>query len=414
MRHHSHSTESPHHRPRGAGLAYRFPIHDEIMRHRDRIDLLEISTEDYIVRERRLGADGEMRLLHEALTAFPGVAHGISLSLGTVAPPPDWYLAATRRFLAETGLEVFSEHLAFHRVDGHDLTLFLGMPFTEESVRWIARQYAAVRAALGRSFALENVTYLFPVPHCPLDEADFFRRVCEETDAGLLLDVTNLFNNSSNHGYDVGDFLDRYPLDRVTQVHLAGGFLTDEGTWEDSHSEPVMEPVWELYEEVIRRTRCDIVIVERDSRLEPFDGVLADVDRAREIFWRHRSAGSDGGPENGRALDTAQSPQPALPEAGAAEFSQLRGFQRALMARITSAAFRKDYRDRPREAVAGLGLTDETWRKRLALCDPGAMDRLAKTWTAIEGQEEEVRADYENSEWAAWAELLKEEEPSRS
>ncbi len=397
---------SGHARPRGAGIAYRYSVHEEILAHRDRIDLVEISTEDYIVRERRLGADTELRKLREILAALPGVAHGISLSLGTVEPPPDWYLESTRRFLAESGLEIFSEHTAFHSVDGNDLTLFLSLPFTEESARWVAGKYAAVREALGRPFALENVTYLFPVPHCPLDEAEFFRRICEQTDAGLLLDVTNLFNNSQNHGYDAGDFLDRYPLDRVTQIHLAGGFLTERGMWEDSHSEPVMEPVWELYEEVIRRTRCEIVILERDSRLHPFADVLADIDRAREIFWDYRDA---------ETPPPREFPRPADQGAGLlrhddAELAGLRGFQRAMMARITSAGFREAYDRDPRDAAAMVGLFDEIWRKRLAHCDPESMDRLAKSWTVIEEQEAEVRAEYERSEWGAWAELLESEE----
>lgn len=397
---------SPHNRPRGAGIAYRFNIHREIMQHRDRIDLLEISTEDYIVRERRLGADNEKQLLKEALATFPGVAHGLSLSLGTVAEPPAWYLDATRRLLHDSGVEIFSEHCAFHSVDGNDLTLFLEMPFAEESVAWLAKKYEAVKAALGRPFALENVTYFFPVPHCPLDEATFFRRLCEETDASLLLDVTNLFNNSRNHGYDAGEFLDRYPLERVSQIHLAGGFLTEEGLWEDSHSEPVMEPVWELYEEVIRRTKCEIVILERDSKFHPFDRVMGDIDRAREIFWNHRDEGAEPRTVANRKVTA---PVGGLdPEAP--EFAQLRAFQRALMARITDRGFREAWARNPADAGAMVGLVDETWLRRLIDSDPRSMKRLANSWRAIEIEDAEIQEDYENNEWAAWADLLASEE----
>ena len=401
-----------HRRPRGAGIAYRYSIHDEIMAHRDRIDLVEISTEDYIVRERRLGADTELRKLHEALATFPGVAHGISLSLGTVETPPTWYLEATHRLLADTGMEVFSEHLAFHRVDDNDLTLFLALPFTEESVQWVAKKYGVVRAELGRPFALENVTYHFPVPYCSLDEATFFRRICEETDASLLLDVTNLFNNSHNHGYDAGEYLERYPLERVSQVHLAGGFLTEQGKWEDSHSEPVMEPVWELYEEVLRRTSAEIVILERDSKFHPFDRVMHDIDRARELFWRYRDENAPAAFPAGTPVSSGRATPPLDP--GAPEFSQLRGFQRAMMARINSSPFQEIYDRDPKTAAATLGLTDGMWRKRLAHCDPESMDRLAKSWTVIEEQGAEVQAEYEESEWAAWASQLSAEEMASS
>jgi len=59
------------------------------------------------------------------------------------------------------------------------------------------------------------------------------------TDCRLLLDVTNIYNNATNHGYDPLDFLRRIPLDRVSQLHLAGGHYSD-GMLQDSHSYPVM------------------------------------------------------------------------------------------------------------------------------------------------------------------------------
>ena len=46
-----------HQRPYGVGLAYRYPVHESAMAHREEIDLLEISTEDYIIRERRITGD---------------------------------------------------------------------------------------------------------------------------------------------------------------------------------------------------------------------------------------------------------------------------------------------------------------------------------------------------------------------
>ena len=75
------------------------------------------------------------------------------------------YIDATNRLMERHGLEIFSEHLAFHRVDGNDLTVFLPMPFEEDSVSWVKRNYEAARERLGRPFALENVTY--PPEPCP-------------------------------------------------------------------------------------------------------------------------------------------------------------------------------------------------------------------------------------------------------
>lgn len=387
--------------PYGVGLAYRFTVHREALAHRREFDLLEISTEDYIVRERRTYADPDERLLREALASFPCVAHGLSLSIGTVGDPPDLCLDATRRFLADTGIEVFSEHLAFHRADGKDLTMFLAMPFEESSADWVAANYRHLRGRLGRPFALENVTYAFPVPHCPLSEADYLRRVCERTDCSLLLDVTNVFNNSRNHGYDPLEFFDRLPMERVSQMHLAGGHQLPDGRWEDSHSAPVMEEVWPLFDEAVRRAvNARVVILERDSRLKPFDSVMRDLRRAREIFYTHRPLAA---PERKAALPVAEAP---APDPLAPEFAGLRSYQRALMGRISDPGFRVAYREDASTAAASYGLVDPLWLRRLTDGEARSMRHFEESWDAFRKEDEVVARQYEKREWAQWAEQL--------
>ena len=391
-----------HQNPYGVGLAYRFHVHEEAVAHREEIDLLEISTEDYIVRERRTFSDPDERLLLDALSRFPCVAHGLSLSIGTVGPLDEVYLSSTEQFLRDNELEVFSEHLAFHRVDGNDLTMFLAMPFEEVSVEWIKRNYHAVRERLGRSFALENVTYSFPVPDGSLSEADFLRRICEETDCTLLLDVTNVFNNAENHGYDAREFLDRLPMHRVSQMHLAGGHQLPDGRWEDSHSAPVMDRVWPLYEEAVRRAEnLRFVILERDSKLKPFSDVMNDIRRARKIFYTFRPERPPTDSENRSA-----EPSPVPPDSAAPEFAGLRSFQRALMARIADPEFRAEFRrDAPR-AVVSKGLTDSDWLQRLLDCPGERIHEFEEAWDYFAKENREIESEYEQREWAAWANQL--------
>jgi len=394
---------NPHASPYGVGLAYRYVIHPDILQFQNRIDLLELPTEDYIVRRRKQHADPDEALLREALAAFPCVAHGISLSIGSVEPLDGAYLRKTREFLEAHDLEIFSEHLALHRFNGRDLTIFLAMPFEETSVQWVKRNYQTIRESLGRPFALENITYPFPVPHNSLTEADFLRRLTEETDCTLLLDVTNVFNNSRNHGYDAGKFLDRLPLDRVSQIHLAGGVFMDH-KWEDSHSHPVMKPVWELFEEVVRRSPAEIAIIERDSRFHPFDVVMEDVEKAREIFYRHRPERPAAPPPSRRFTP---SPQPVV-DAGSdrAEFDDLRGFEEALMARITVPEFREFYARDPKAALASIPMSAD-WRERARLCDPLQVEKLGRMWDAFQRQEIDDLNHYEQEDWAAWAREIK-------
>ncbi len=392
-----------HERPYGVGLAYRFSVHHESMKHKDEIDLLELSTEDYIVRERRIYSDPDEALLLDALANIPCVAHGLSLSIGTVEPLDEQYLKGTKEFLAKHDLSTFSEHLAYHRIDGNDLSMFLAMPFEEAAVQWVKQNYYATRREIGRPFALENVTYHFPVSNCSLGEADFLRRITEETDCTLLLDVTNVYNNSQNHGYDPIEFFDNLPMERVSQMHLAGGHQKPDGKWEDSHSEPVMEGVWPLFDEAVQRAEnAEIVILERDSKLRPFDSVMTDIRKAREIFYKHKP--ETPGPKHDHQVTAT--PFEGIPEFEASEFSDLRGYQRSMMARITSDEFRKAFQEDPAKATAQFGLTDPEWIRRLTDSDGQSMWHFQDSWEYFQEDDKQVDEDYKKREWAMWAKQL--------
>ena len=401
--------ESPspnhHQNPYGVGLAYRYSCHNDYLKYEGEIDLMEVSTEDYIVRERRMHRDPDELLIKDALNRWPTVVHGISLSIGTVAELNPHYISGTRDFIKRHDLNIFSEHLAFHSVDGKDLTMFLCMPFEEIAVQWIKQNYYAVRRELGRPFALENVTYFFPAPHSSLSEADFLRRITEETDCTLLLDITNVFNNAMNHGYDPYEFLDRLPLERVSQMHLAGGFKGEDGKWEDSHSHPVMGEVWPLYEEVLKRSPAEVVVIERDSRFNSFSEVHTDLKKARDLFYRHR-------PEKRPAEDLMpafESPtvvENSDPEPLASKFAGLRGYQRSLMGRITDTEFRTQFRADPPIALEQFELTDAKWVDSISDIDPDDIHKLQSAWEYIHEEDKEVAQDYEQNEWAVWAEEI--------
>ncbi|MDF1823781.1 MAG: DUF692 domain-containing protein [Verrucomicrobiales bacterium] len=396
------SSPNHHEHPYGVGLAYRFNVHREAVQHRNEIDLLELSTEDYIVRERRTHADPNERLLRDALASFPCVAHGLRLSIGTVGELDEVYLKGTRRFIEENGLNIFSEHLAYHSVDGNDLTMFLAIPFEEVAVEWVKRNYFAARRAIGRPFALENVTYSFAAPHGSLSEADFLRRVCEETDCTLLLDVTNVFNNSRNHGYDPIEFFDRLPMERVSQMHLAGGHQLSDGRWEDSHSAPVMDEVWPLFDEAVKRSvNVRNVILERDSQLKPFDSVMADIRKAREIFYSYRPVEA---PEVSPPV--FEEVEIVSPDSKDELFAGMRSFQRALMGRITDSEFRTAFLENAPEAVKKYELSDPEWFQKLIDCDGRLVHEYEEAWDYFKKEDKEVAKEYNNREWAAWANQL--------
>src|SRR5690606_4486187 len=121
-------------------------------------------------------------------------------------------------------------------------------PFTEAALDATCRNIDVIQRYFGDiHFYLENIAWLFRFTGT-MDEAEFLERVLRKTGCGWLLDVTNVYANGTNHGYDPYEFIERVvPAADRMQIHLAGGFYDEQaGMYIDSHSHPIPEPVWDL------------------------------------------------------------------------------------------------------------------------------------------------------------------------
>jgi hypothetical protein len=85
-----------------------------------------------------------------------------------------------------------------------------------------------------------------------MSDGEFFRVIADKADCGILLDLHNLWCNQLNGRQSVLDVLSEIPLDRVWEIHLAGGKSFNE-FWLDAHSGLVPSQVMELAEEIIPR-----------------------------------------------------------------------------------------------------------------------------------------------------------------
>jgi len=261
----------------GAGVSFREAWRWEVIRHRGELGAVECSPED-------VAGPAGMRDLVLMRDAVPVLLHGIGLSLGSAEGLDGERVRHTARVAEVVSPPWFSEHIAFTRAGGIEIGHLTPLPFTREAVATVARNVAELRRALpGLPILLENIAYPFVLPDAEMSEADFVRAVVEEADVGLLLDLENVHANSRNHGYDPVAYLESLPLERVTEVHLAGGVVQG-GQYVDSHTRPVPEASWALLEWLVPRTSVRAVIVERDDELPPFADLLAEVRRAREIL----------------------------------------------------------------------------------------------------------------------------------
>jgi len=242
-----------------------------------RVDWFEAISENYMV------AGGRSRAaLERARSMAPLVLHGVSLSIGSTDPLDEAYLRALGDLVARMEPAWVSDHLCWSGVGGHYAHDLLPLPYTEEALAHVVRRVVAVQERLGRQILIENVSSYLTYTHSTLAEWEFLGAVAERADCGLLLDVNNVYVSATNHGFSADAYLAGLPPDRVGQIHLAGH--TDMGTYLfDTHDGPVIEPVWDLYRQALRRFGRVSTLVEWDDHIPELDVVCAEAERARAV-----------------------------------------------------------------------------------------------------------------------------------
>lgn len=262
----------------GVGIGYRPEIHHYIMESRDLIDWLEVITEHYIQT-----APEQAAKVRELRALFPVIPHGIEMSIGSEGDVNAEYLEAVSDLVRTVQAPWFSDHLCFTRAGGVALGQLTPLMRTKEAAASIGRKARLVQERAGVPFLLENITYYVNV-NSELSECEFITEVLEEADCGLLLDLTNAFINSVNHRFDPFEFLAELPLERVVQVHIAGGESLG-NAMVDSHGHPVHSQVWDLLEVVLQQAPLKAILLERDQNFSVgFSELAEDLDRARSML----------------------------------------------------------------------------------------------------------------------------------
>ena len=263
----------------GVGLGYRSELKEEILTNRERIDFVEIISDNYLTMPE------SQAVLEDLCALFPVIPHGIDLSIGSLMPVEKSYLQGIKRVSDVTGSPYYSEHLCMTRAPGRDIGHLAPLWFTEDLLQHVIRRVLAIQDYLGKPLILENVTYMLEIPCGTMSQAEFFQRLVEATRCGILLDLTNAFINATNHRFDVREFLKQMPLSHVVQLHLAGGYWR--GGWlVDGHSELVPSEIFALLEFVTTLCPVKSIIFEHDSHFPPMVDFLQQMDRARRILQK--------------------------------------------------------------------------------------------------------------------------------
>lgn len=262
----------------GAGLGFRPQFKSELFLNRESLDFLEITADHYL--DANTEKLDELEVLKQHFKLIP---HGLSLSLGSAEGIDESYLEKLAALIDAVDPPWWSEHICFTKSGGVDIGHLAPVPFANEAVDVLVRNISRVKSFIKTPLILENITYMFRYPNAEMDEAEFLGRVLDETDCGMLLDVTNLYVNSVNHKYAWRESLDKLPMERVVQLHFVGSL--QKGKLQiDSHSQNTQDEIWEVFREVCRRVDVKGAILERDENFPEFSELLGELDKARQIM----------------------------------------------------------------------------------------------------------------------------------
>lgn len=267
----------------GVGIGFREPFKSELFFNQNKVDFLEIVAEHYLDVLPHKEQELELLMAH-----FPIIPHGINLSIGSAEGIDEVYLQKLARLIHKINPPWWSEHLSFTKAGGIDIGHLSPLPYTPEAVDVVCQNIKQIQRFIDVPLILENITYLLTIPGAKMTEAQFIGEVLERCDCGLLLDVTNLYTNSVNHGYDALEFLNQLPLERVVQLHFTGGFW-DGDVLIDSHSHRTFSEVWQIMAVLLQQVTPKGMILERDENIPPFADLVTELKQGRDLLEKSQS-----------------------------------------------------------------------------------------------------------------------------
>lgn len=260
------------------GLGFRRDIADEIIEGKVLAPaFIELAPENWI----EIGGYWK-RKLYEVAEKYPITSHGLSLSIGS-PEELDWdFLKKIKNFLEEFNVQIYSEHLSYTKAENAHLYDLLPIPFRTDAIDHVVERIQKVQDFLGRQIVIENVSYYTPVA-AEMTEIEFVTEIVKRADCKLLLDVNNVYVNAFNHHYDAKEYISQLPLDKVEYIHMAGHLKLNDDLIIDTHGQPIIYPVFDLFEWTISQMKPVPVLLERDFNFDNIDELGKELKQLEKI-----------------------------------------------------------------------------------------------------------------------------------
>jgi hypothetical protein len=269
--------------PAKAGIGLRAPHVHEFLATLPKVGWVEVHSENYF------GDGGQsLSLLERVRQHYPVSLHGVGLSLGSSDELSTEHLRSLKALVQRIEPGFVSDHISWSSLEGHYFNDLLPLPYTKESLDIICDHIDQTQAFLGRRILVESVSSYLQYDHSTMAEPEFVAQLASRTGCGILLDVNNVYVSAVNHGFDAYAYLHAIPQAAVQEFHLAGHSKT-ETLLLDTHSAPVSEPVWGLYETALARFGAIPSLIEWDTDIPALAVLLNEAGKAEYLMEKHRA-----------------------------------------------------------------------------------------------------------------------------
>ncbi|NNF54613.1 MAG: DUF692 family protein [Acidimicrobiales bacterium] len=206
-------------------------------------------------------------LLDEYSTAGWLLGHGVSYSLLGAHGNHQRWLRRLANEVDERSYRWITEHVGFVGAGRFTFSAPMPMPMTRDVVALGVQRLRDIATIVDCPVGVENLATCLSTQDA-VEQGRLVRDLLSPVDGILLLDLHNLWCQSLNCDVDIETLLTALPLDRVREIHLAGGRESSTASGRslrrDTHDQLVPPTLLELLERVAPRCpNLEAVIYER-------------------------------------------------------------------------------------------------------------------------------------------------------
>lgn len=269
------------------GIGLRHPYYEEVLETDLNLGWLEVHPENYF------GGGVHRHFLSKAREKYQLSLHGVGLSLGSDQPVCENHLAQFKELIDIYQPFNISDHASWSASGNAHLNDLLPLPYTQESLDKLARNVSRAQEVFGRQMCIENPSTYIAFAENDMHEDEFMNRLAAQAGCKILLDLNNIYVQAHNHGFDPYEYIDTIEPRHVGEMHLAGHIERDvEGGGTiliDTHSRPVKDSVWDLYEHAVRKFGPVPTLIEWDQDFPTLRELVGEAEKAKEIIAKNDS-----------------------------------------------------------------------------------------------------------------------------